>query len=161
VCWPLGSLEFLSSLLKSKSLVEQLLVGLEPEGQQLIAELRRKTLAEQLLLVSIIGHVPWGVTREMVEFTTISAEVHTSLLQIQELPPLQIHDRLRNVLRTEGSAEISPSEDMVGWKQCHMAFPPTTSCTNQEVGGKVDLFSHWDKQRGELALKGTKPVISF
>jgi hypothetical protein len=89
--WPLGRLKFLPSLLKSKSLVEQLLVVLKLEGQQLIAEPRRKPLAEQLLLVSIIGHVPRGVTREMVEFAPISSKIHVTLVQIQELPPLQIH----------------------------------------------------------------------
>ena len=50
---------------------------------------------------------------------------------------------------------------MVGWKQSHVAFPPTASSTNQEIGGKVDLLRQWNMKRGELALQSTKPIISF
>ena len=103
-------------MLHSESLVVQLLIGLELERQQLIAEPRCKPLAEQILLVLIIGHVPRGVTGEVVELTPISLVVHASLGQVQELPPLEVHDGLGDVSRTKGGAELRPGEDMTSIK---------------------------------------------
>ena len=86
--WPPGSLQLPSTLLQSESLVVQLLEGLEFEGQQLITKLRSQSLAEQILTILIIGHIPRGVARQVIELPPISLEIHVSLVQIQELPPL-------------------------------------------------------------------------
>ena len=46
----------------------------------------------------------------------IGLDVHASLGQVQELPPLELHDGLGDVRRTESGAEILPSEDMAHGK---------------------------------------------
>ena len=72
-----------------------------------------QSLAEQVLTILIIRHIPRGITRQVIELQPISLEIHAYLIQIQELPPLYVHDGLRNVSSTESSAEFIPGEDMV------------------------------------------------
>src|SRR5664279_6096494 len=94
---PLSGLHLLLSLLHSESLVIQLLEGEELERQHLIAKARTHSLAETLLPISITCHVPRGVTSQAVELTAISCNIHASLVQLQDLRPLHVHDGLRNI----------------------------------------------------------------
>ena len=109
--WPLCSLQLLLTLLHSEGLIVQLLIVLELEWEQIIAELRSKSLAEQLLLVRVICHLASGIASKTVELTSIGVDVHASLGQIHELLPLLVHNSLRYEGRTKSSAELRPGED--------------------------------------------------
>src|SRR5664279_1522035 len=121
---PLGCLHFFPPLLHSKSLVVQLLECVEPERHHLIAKSRTHSLTEQLLPIGITCHVPRGVTSQAVELPAISWNIHTSLVQLQELLPLHVHDGLRDVGGSEGSTKLLPSECIIRRVHCLIAFPP-------------------------------------
>ena len=89
----------------------QILEGLKCERNQLIAELWVKSLAEQFLLVHIIGHVTRSVTSKTVEFTPIGTNVNASLVQLQELLPYLRHVSPWYESRTKGSTELLPGVD--------------------------------------------------
>ena len=69
-------------MLKSNSLIVQLLEGLELERQHLITECRIEALAEQFLLILIIGNITRSIASQTGELVPISLDIPLTLRKL-------------------------------------------------------------------------------
>jgi hypothetical protein len=115
--------------------------GLALERQQLLMDLGTVSLAEQCCLLRIRVDVVCAILCKVWEPLVVHIHSARTLLKVQELLLLAVHEAIRDVVATESLEELSPWHLVAVRKGCGEGRPPGTY-RPMEVRGREQRLLH-------------------
>jgi hypothetical protein len=120
---------------------------------------RVEPLMKQRYLLLVGVGVVGVVLQEVVEPLAILIHMPRTLLQVQELLKLANHQACRDVVSTEGLADLSPQHLVVILKSGGKISPPSTGGPMKLQGHVHSLLELGIVQQPKLGLDDAKPII--